>query len=142
MDDDTMPAVGPITTQIDLEDYWHEVVQPLGFSSPSLRLLLIGPDDHPMPPVTEITDAYDLPDEEQRRGFVEFLRLLTTEVVPGGRVAMLRSRPGTEALNEDDLRWADLLYGAARSAGAPFEILHLATDVHLLPMPLDDLVGR
>ncbi len=142
MDDNDTPTVPSITCQVDLEDLWHELMQPLGFSSPGLWLLVIGPDDRPLPQLTEIADADELPDEEQLRGLAEFLQLLTTDVVPGGRVAMLRSRPGTDPLTDDDRRWAEMLYGVARSAGAPCEVLHVATDVHLVPVPLDELVAR
>lgn len=144
MDDyDTPSAVEePITSQLELEDLWHELMQPLGFSSPSLWLLVIGPDDRPLPQITEIAETHDLPDEEQRRGFAEFLRTLTSELVPGGRVALLRSRPGTDPLTEEDLQWAESVYATARWAGAPCDVLHVANDVRLLPVPLDELVGR
>ena len=41
--------------------------------------------------------------------------------------------------NPDDLGWAQALYDAARLARVPIEVVHLANDHELVPIPMDDL---
>ena len=55
------------------------------------------------------------------------------------RFAFLRSRPGSGGPNPDDLGWAEALYDAARLARVPIEVVHLANDRDLVPIPMDDL---
>jgi hypothetical protein len=64
---------------------------------------------------------------------------MVDELVPGGRVACLPSRPGRAAVTDDDRAWASGLYDACRRAGLPAEVVHLATDEELFPLPLDEL---
>lgn len=133
------PFTPPIRTQTDLEDLWHELLAPLGFSSTSLWLMLIGPDDRPVPQVTEITQSGALPTEVEQRNFVTFLREVAADALPGTRLACLRSRPGADEVSDEDREWAHLVYDAARAAGLGCEVVHMANDVRLLPLPLDDL---
>ena len=53
------------------------------------------------------------------------------------RVAFLRTRPGHFGPTDDDLAWAACLYAVARDAGLPCETVFLATDLVLVPMPMD-----
>lgn len=133
------PHTPLIRTQTDLEDLWHDLLGPLGFDGASLWLMVIGTDDRPVPCVTEIADARDLPDDGQYHGFAAMLADLVAQLAPGGRIACLRSRPGTEPLLEEDRSWARLVHDAARAAGVPCDVVHMANDVRLLPIPLDEL---
>jgi hypothetical protein len=129
-----------IRTQADLEKAWHHLLDPLGFSGYSLWMMVIEPDDHPVPRLTEIEDAELPPTEEEQRGLAEFLRALADEALaPGSRMAFLLSRPGRTGVGARDRAWAARLYGACRAAHLPCETVHLATDDALLPLPLDDL---
>ncbi|QYJ03978.1 hypothetical protein KUV85_16900 [Nocardioides panacisoli] len=139
MDDPLPPYTPPIRDQIDLEDLWHELMGRLGFSSPSLWLLLIGPDDRPVPSLTEVADAHELPTAAQRSGLVQVLREGARVVPPGSRFAFLRTRPGRDRIGIADRRWAAMLYAAAREAEVPCETVHAANDVHLVPVPWEDL---
>lgn len=139
MDDAHEPYTPLIADQMDLEDFWHELMGPLGFSSPSLWLVVLGPDERPLPHVVEIAEAHDLPTDVQRSGFVEVLEHITETLPSGISVAFLRTRPGTDAIGITDRRWAAMLYAAARSAGVACATVHSANDVHLVPVPWDDL---
>jgi hypothetical protein len=96
-------------------------------------------DDRPLPQLTEVTGADDPPDEETLEGLVRLLGMLESEVAPGVRFAFLRSRPGGDAITEGDRVWATRLYDAARRAGVPCEVVHLATRGAVRPIPRDEL---
>jgi hypothetical protein len=128
-----------IQTQADLEQVWRRLMSPLGFGGHSVWLMFIGADDRPVPQLTQIEEAVAPPDEEVLDGLAQVLRSVVDGLVPGGRVACLRSRPGRAAVTDDDRAWASGLYDACRRAGLPAEVVHLATDDELLPLPLDEL---
>jgi hypothetical protein len=136
---DLTPHTPCIRTQVDLEDLWHDLLAPLGFTTPSLWLLVIGPDDRPVPMLTEVADTHELPDAEQRGGLGATLRRLVDELAPGGRIACLRSRPGPDPVGRADKAWARIVVESARRAGVRCDVVHVATDVQLVPVPLDDL---
>ena len=55
------------------------------------------------------------------------------------RVAFLYARPGHESIEPLDRRWAASLASMARQAGIACDPVHLANDVRILPIPLDEL---
>ena len=55
------------------------------------------------------------------------------------RVAFLYARPGHERIQQLDRRWATSLASMARRAGMSCEPVHLANDVRIVPIPLDEL---
>jgi hypothetical protein len=128
-----------IQTQADLQTVWRTLMGPLGFGGHSIWLMFIGADDRPVPQLTQIEDAEEPPDTQALDGLAEVLRSVVDDLVPGGRVACLRSRPGRSAVTAEDRAWASGLYDACRRAGLPAEVVHLATDEELLPLPLDEL---
>lgn len=118
---------------------WRLLVRPLGFDSPGLWLMLIDEHDHPLPGIVEVTDCGDLPTPEELDGMAAMLRGLLDDLAPAGRVAMLRSRPGDTPPDETDRTWAAALVAACRRGGVPTDLVHLATDRRLVPLPFDDL---
>lgn len=132
-----------IHTQSDLEQAWRTLMGPLGFGGHSVWLIVLEPDGSTTPVIMEITESDEPIDEAMQAHLAEILRLITTEIVPGGRVAFLRTRPGHNGISAVDRDWARALYGACRLAGVRHEVVHVANDVMLLPLPLDDLpTGR
>ncbi|MGH3347741.1 MAG: hypothetical protein ACRDO4_12235 [Nocardioides sp.] len=129
-----------IRTQQDLEEAWRTLMGPLGFSGPSIWLMLIGADDQPFPHLTRIEDAEHPPTPEELAGFAGMIGELLADFAPGGRVAFLRSRPGGAGLTPDDRAWAHALYDGSRLAGVPTEVVHRACDVDLVPVPMDDVL--
>ncbi len=128
-----------ISSQADLEQLWRVLMRPLGFSRTSLWVMLVAADGRPLPTLTEITDLAPLPDPGETRSMVAFLGDLVAEHVPGGRVALLRTRPGRGRARHDDLAWAAALHTAFAAVGVPAHVVHLATDDQVLPLPLDAL---
>lgn len=130
-----------IRSQSDLYDAWSTPMQPLGFSRHSVWLMLIGPDDRPVPRLTEIEQAEQPPaTTDELSGLAETLRRLREESAPDCRVAFLRSRPGAGGITVADRAWARALYEAGRIAGAPVEVVHRACDVDLVPIPMDEVL--
>lgn len=128
-----------IRCQADLEHAWRHLMEPLGFSRHSIWMMLIGDDDRPIPRITEIDGAVTPPEPREVDGLAELLRRLRADVAPRARFAFLRSRPGGGGVGPDDRGWAEALYAAARLARTPIEIVHLAHDHDLVPIPMDDL---
>lgn len=124
-----------LTTQVELERAWRELMGPWSFSGHSVWMMLVV-DDRPLQ-LTEIAEAEDPPDSEHLDGLAELLLMLDREVAPGACVAFLRSRPGRDVITDTDRAWAKALYAAARRAGVPCEVVHLATRGAIRPIPAD-----
>jgi len=131
-----------IRNQSDLESAWRTLMEPLGFSGHSVWFMIIGADDHPYPGLTEIEDSEEVPEPEQLGGLGGMLTMLTTSVAPEGRVAFLLTRPGRDGPTRRDRDWAGALYATAAAAGVPAEVIHLANDVAVLPLPMDEVLLR
>ena len=115
-------------------------MEPLGFTRTSLWIVFIHPDGRPHKTLIEVPapDSMVAPDPTAPE-LLDLLREWTTEQVPGGRVAFLRTRPGRGGLDHSDRLWAAALYAAAQVAGVPCEVVHAANDDRLAPVPLDEI---
>jgi hypothetical protein len=125
-----------VRTQADLERVWRDLMHPLGFADASIWMLRLEPDGRAVPRLLEITEAELAPDEPE--AFGDLLSHLDS-ADPGGSYAFLRSRPGPGAVTGDDRAWATFLYAAGRAAGVRLEVVHLATDTDVVPLPLDEI---
>jgi hypothetical protein len=137
----TTPYRPLIRNQVDLGEAWRHLIRPLGFHRRSVWLLLIGADDRPTPVITEVTDLPETVDSEPIQGLAEVLTQLLHEVEPEGRWALLLSRPGTGGSGDADRAWAAALYDTCRRHDIAHDLVHLATDEAILPIPLDDVTG-
>ena len=127
-----------IRTQSDLEQLWRRLMSPLGFSGQTLWMVVIH-DDRPFRQIMEIVEAVEPPED----GDVEaFARVLAPLALAGTRFAFLRSRPGGGGPDAVDRAWARALHHAGRRAGACVDVIHLAHDHDVLPIPLDDLLAE
>ena len=126
-----------VTSQADLEEVWRTLMQPLGFARRSLWFMAVGPDGTVIPQLNQIEDCEQLPLPEQLLGALSTIHGVLDDLVPGARIAFLRSRPGGQGVDAEDRAWARELYGAARAVGAPLEVVHLATDADIWPLPAD-----
>jgi hypothetical protein len=131
---------GPITTQADLEQVWRRLMEPLGFTRTSLWIVFLHADGVPLKTLIEVPVPARMtaPDPDAPQ-LLDLLEEWTSSRVPGGRVAFLRTRPGRGGLDQSDRRWAAALYAAARTAVVPCEVVHVANDDMLVPVPLDEL---
>ena len=130
-------ATTPIHTQADLHALWCGLMEPLGFSEQSIWMLCLGADRRPASQIVKIAEADEVPVSADGHGFPEVLRLLAQDE-PGHSYAFLRSRPG-RGISREDRAWAAFLHDAGRIAGVEVEVVHLATDDELVPLPLDTI---
>ena len=144
---DCDPAAAPdgpdrlvLDDQVSLLRAWRHLVGPRdAHRGHSVWLMLIDEHDHPMAGVLEIEHCVDLPEPEQLDSMIAMLRDLLDDVAPGGRVALLRSRPGTHPVDAEDRRFVGGLLAACRRGGLPADLVHLATADRVVPVPPDDL---
>lgn len=128
-------------TQSDVEDAWRRLMHPLGWPDRRLWLMLVGDDGRPSRQLTEVTDLPDLIPPDDAAGVVAMWGHLLDQVAPGGRLAVLLCRPGRGGPSPQDLGSAAALYSAGRAGGVALEVIHLATDEDVHPIPYD-AVGR
>ena len=130
-----------VRSEADLTRAWSCLMGELGFSGASIWVLLLAADARPHPHLMQIEKADVPPDTGQAARFAQMLGSVLAQACPGGRAAVLRSRPGSGGPTVDDLAWARALLGACRTAGVPMTSVHHATDVALRPVTGDDLLG-
>ncbi len=138
--DNHEPLRPVIRNQADLEQAWRTLMEPLGFSTHTMWVMLIDPDDRPFPQLIEVVDTTPDPTPEEQESFAAFLRHFPSEPASGGRLAFLLSRPGRNGVGPTDRRWAASVYDACRAAGVVCEVIHLANDATLVPIPMDDVL--
>lgn len=131
-----------IHSQADLESVWRTLMSPLGFGRETLWLMFIDPEGEAIAQLTELEDAGEPPGPDQARALAGFLGHFGGVEGGGLRVAFLRSRPGNQTPDDRDRAWASILYDVCREAELPCEVVHLATDRDIYPMPLDALPAR
>ncbi len=136
------PYAPVIRTQSDLEEAWRHVMEPLGFSGHSLWLMFIQADRTPLPHLSQIEETVTPPTDVEQSRFIGFLKCLAPEMREGERLVFLRSRPGRGGPGPDDLAWARSLYDACRAADVETDVVHLATDDALVPLPMDEVLPQ
>jgi hypothetical protein len=130
----------PVHTDRDLDGLWRALMGPLGFSTRRLWILLLDPDDRPVPQLTEIDDIpYDI-DARLCEPVMHMCLHLLDMIVPGGSVAILFSRPGRNSMSHGDRKLARALHTAASGADVALRPTHFANDVVLSVFALDDLL--
>jgi hypothetical protein len=127
-----------LRTQSDVEAMWRRLMEPLGFGGHTIWMVVIE-NDRPLPRIVEIVEAVEPPEDEDAEAFGGFLAELAS---PGCRFAFLRSRPGGGSATAADRAWARTLYAACRRAHGSIEVVHLAHDHDVLPIPIDDLLAE
>jgi hypothetical protein len=127
-----------LTAQADLEQMWRRLMKPLGFSGCSLWMVIVE-DDRAVPKVMEFTELPDSPDPEDTEAMAAFLAHLAS---PTTRIAFLRSRPGGGRPTSGDRAWAVALYEAARRSGTHLDVVHVAHDHDVLPIPMDEVIAE
>lgn len=127
-----------ITTQADLEEAWRTLMGPDGFDDSTLWMMLIL-DDRPLPQITQIGDLDDPPLEFHVSGLQRLLTGLGEDLPPETRVAFLASRPGPSRVRDLDRDWARAVTEAAGRASFRCEVVHLATEGDVRPIPLDEI---
>lgn len=139
---DPEPFAPTLQSQSDVEQMWRTIMRPLGWRRRALWFALVGPDDRPVPQLCEVEDLPEIVDAAGHAAAARLWRDLLADLMPGGRVAALLARPGCGGPGRCDRLFADGMYAACREAGVPLEVLHLATDDDIWPLPADEVLGR
>lgn len=129
-----------IRTDVQLEQFWRELMGPLGFVRRAVWIALMEDDGHVLRQIVEIGDLPRRPERGGLAGLADNLAGLSDDLGIH-RFAFLLVRPGRGGAAPDDRAWAAELHRAAHAAGVRCETVHLATDTVLVPLPVDDLVG-
>jgi hypothetical protein len=136
----TEKTIQPVLrSQADVEKFWTTICHPLGWRTPALWVVLVDAEGEPFPSVQQIDDLPQTPDEAAIGHLVEGCRSLLDEFDPGGRVALLLCRPGGPSVTAFDQQWTRALVHGAHRAGVELEVVHVASDVAIRPLPLDEV---
>lgn len=127
-----------IHSTIDLEAQWRRLMEPLGFARRTLWALFIEHDGEVLPEILQIDDMPAAPSTTDADNVVSLVGGLAAHTGGLLRLAFLFSRPGSSAPDDRDRAWARVLYDAMSAAGMRQEVVHVATDAVLVPVPLDD----
>lgn len=130
-----------LTSQAAVESMWRGLMQPLGWRGRSLWFVLVAPDDRALPHVYEIGEVPETIDPGGHAAAAELWHDLLAEILPGGRIALLLTRPGSGGPSLADRELADGTYAACRRGNVPLEVIHLATDHDIVPLPADAVLG-
>lgn len=143
MNTDSLEPFAPtLLSQSDVEQMWRALMRPLGWRERALWFVLVAADDRPLPRVCEIAELPDQIDGAGHAAAAELWRGLIADVVPDGRVALLLVRPGGGGPTDIDRAIAEGTYAACRAFGVPLEVIHLATDEDIWPLPADAVISR
>ncbi len=131
----------PVRTQIDLYRHWRALMGELGFSETVLWWLFFDADGRALPPIQQIGDLPDVPDEHRLTNLLLVCEDVIEAIAPGGSVAFLRSRPGRAGLTASDRQWASRLTAAARKSKVRCHPFHTANDEELRVFTPDDEIS-
>lgn len=126
-----------LRTQADVETFWTEICHPLGWARHDLWFVVVGADRRPLPLVQDVGDRPQEVDPDLVRDLVEVWRRVREELLPDGSIAVLLCRPGSAAVSAGDRAWASAITAEAASAGVALEVIHVASDEAITPLPLD-----
>lgn len=127
----------PIPTDIDLHQYWLELMSPLGFAQRRLYFIFLDHERRALRQLHEIDDLPAPPDHE----FSDALMAVLTHFSEHFAFALLLARPGRHPMDANDRAWARALVAASNRAGVSLEPIHLANSDSLVPFTGDDLSG-
>lgn len=126
----------PILTDIDLHQYWPELMNPLGFAQRRLYFIFLDHERRAIRQLHEIDELPLPPDHE----FSDALMAMLAHFADSFTFALLLTRPGHQPMDANDRAWARALLAAAERKGIALAPLHFANSDHLAPFAGDDLV--
>ncbi|MCW5952013.1 MAG: hypothetical protein KIT69_07125 [Propionibacteriaceae bacterium] len=127
----------PIHPDMDLHQYWLELMSPLGFSHCRLYFVFLDRERRAVRQLHEISDLPVTPDHD----FLDAFMSILAHFAESFAFALLLTRPGHHPMDPHDKTWARELVAASGRAGIQLEPIYFANDDCLVPFAGDDLVG-
>jgi hypothetical protein len=146
MTDETAPLprpdqLPPTRSVADLDRLWQSVKGPWTFGRPQVWCVVLGPGGEWTSILLKIDDCPARPDAEQIGNLLQVLTSVVVDSVPGGSVALLYARPGTDERSRSDGLWARELDAAGRRAPVDVWPVFLANDERVRVVAPDDLAA-
>lgn len=127
-----------VHTDDDLFMLWRDLMGAGGFARRSLWMIFFYRDGELAPAITPIDDIPGEPDPAVIGSLARVVEGVVADLP--GSVAFLLSRPGPEAMSEEDRRWARALRDTVDPALSPWPV-HLATHDRVQVFAPDDLIA-
>ncbi|GAA1724885.1 hypothetical protein [Aeromicrobium alkaliterrae] len=120
----------PIRSLRDLTRVWRFIDGDFGYDAPQMFALLIDRHDTIVPTVIQVYDAeWDGGlDAEVMATFLEAHGELLRTEYPGGSLALMRARPGSPTLTNEDRTWCSMTHEMLVAAPFRTRPLFFATD--------------
>lgn len=131
-----------LRSQSDVHAMWRTIINPLGWHSHRLYVVLIDADGRPLPVIHEVDEIPERIPADEADSIVGVFKQAQSETVPDGRCALLYCRPGAGGVGLADRLACLRLYAAAQTHRLPLEVIHVATDTAIVPAPLDAMAAR
>jgi hypothetical protein len=133
----TGPFRPVLRTQADVASFWTRICHPLGWTRHDLWFVIVDADGRPLPVVQDVQGLSVEVEPDVVESLVEVWRRVRDDLVPGGSIAVLLCRPGAAVVQPSDREWTAALVTAASDADVPLEVVHVASDDAIVPLPLD-----
>ncbi|MFD1860520.1 hypothetical protein EHW97_13195 [Aeromicrobium camelliae] len=131
----------PVHDLADLAAVWEAIAHPIGFSEPSLFVVMIDAEGVLLPSVLDITENPPRPDPEHLGNLTWSIERVLEHVAPGGSAASMWGRPGRPPSRADDDAWCRNVHEAFSAASFVAWPMFFATDETVGVVPADVLVG-
>ena len=112
---------------------------PLGFSRRTIWIAILDADGMMLPKLTQIDDLPARVGPAECVPLLEMIEMVVSAVMPTGSTALLYSRPGRDAMTDDDRSWGRSLTAAAETIGVTLWPVHFANDRELKVFAPDEL---
>gem|GEM_PF-5655114 len=137
------PHAREIRNQRELQRDWQRIAKRSTEREPHLRCYFVEPGGRTAPKrVIYLSDVTGPLNVEQFAQFGEWALHILDGRVDVWRIAVLISRPGPSDVTDHDIAWAASIYESAQRVGLGCTVMHLAAGRVVMPIPLDDILGR
>ncbi len=130
-----------VHTPVDLEAVWRRLIEPLGFGSRQIFVIMLDRGGRVLPGVVNVTDCPAVPDEQMLHNLAAALREALDEADPDGSCALFWARPTHAGTRASDITWVRAITMAIEAQSLGDWPIHTADDSVLRVMSPDDLAA-
>lgn len=137
----TSPRGPDIHTLADLEGVWRQLIEPLGFGSRQIFVILLDRHGEVSSLIVNVAECPAAPDGRMLVNLASSLRTALDEIDPDGSCAILWARPTHAGTRASDIVWIRAITAAMAMQSLGTWPVHTADDsVHRVMSP-DDLAA-